>query len=86
MQTKGAKPMGRFAVRVELANYDDLVAARRGHLDPKTIRRSRIKGVVDPGATCLVLPLAVVKKLGLPITRQVQVHYGDGGQLREKLL
>jgi predicted aspartyl protease len=70
--------MGRFAVKVELANYDDLVAARRGHLDQKKVRRSRIKGVVDPGATRLVLPLTVVKKLGLPITGQVQVRYADG--------
>lgn len=38
----------------------------------------KIKGVVDPAATSLVLPLAVVKKLGLPATGQVQVRYADG--------
>jgi len=77
-KTKGAKSMGRFAVKVELANYGDLEAVRRGSLAEEEVRRSRIKGVVDPGATRLVLPLAVVKKLGLPITGQVKVRYADG--------
>ena len=84
MRTKGAKPMGRFAVRVELANYGDLEAARRDHLDQKKVRRSRIKGVVDPGATSLVLPLRVVKKLDLPVTDEVQVTYADGRTARRE--
>jgi hypothetical protein len=63
MRTKGAKPMGRFAVKVEIANRDDLGLARRGLLDQKKVRRKKIKGVVDPGATGLVLPLAVVRNL-----------------------
>ena len=78
MQTKGAKPVGRFAVKVEIANRDDLGSVRRGLLDEKKVRRTRIKGVVDPGATGLVLPLAVVEKLGLPATGQTQVRYADG--------
>ncbi len=78
MQTKGAKPMGRFAVRVEIANRDDLGLVRRGLLDQKKVRRKKIKGVVDPGATGLVLPLAVVRKLGLPVSGQTQVRYADG--------
>jgi clan AA aspartic protease len=69
---------GRFAVKVELANYGDLEAARRGLLNPKKVRRLKIKGVVDPGATGLVLPLAVVNKLGLEATGQRQVRYADG--------
>ena len=84
MRTKGAKPMGRFAVRVQLANYGDLEAARRGHLSQEKVRRSRIKGVVDPGATSLVLPLRVVKKLDLPVTDEVQVTYADGRTARRK--
>jgi clan AA aspartic protease len=78
MQIKGAKPMGRFAVRVEIANRDDLGLVRRGLLDQKKVRRTKIKGVVDPGATGLVLPLAVVRKLGLPVSGQTQVRYADG--------
>jgi clan AA aspartic protease len=70
--------MGRFAVRVEIANRDDLGLVRRGLLDQKKVRRKKIKGVVDPGATGLVLPLAVVRKLGLPLTGQTQVRYADG--------
>src|SRR5712692_8405185 len=77
MQIRGAKPMGRFAVKVEIANRDDLGSVRRGLLDEKKVRRTRIKGVVDPGATSLVLPLDVVKKLGLSVTGQTQVRYAD---------
>src|SRR5439155_758117 len=77
MRTKGAKPIGRFAVRVQLANYGDLEAARRGHLSQEKVRRSRIKGVVDPGATSLVLPLRVVKKLDLPVTRLMALNSND---------
>ena len=78
MQIRGAKPMGRFAVKVEIANRDDLGLVRRGLLDQKKVRRKKIKGVVDPGATGLVLPLAVVRKLGLPVSGQTQVRYADG--------
>jgi len=78
MRTKGAKPMGRFAVRVEIANRDDLGLVRRGLLEQKKVRRKKIKGVVDPGATGLVLPLAVVRKLGLPVSGQTQARYADG--------
>ena len=39
----------------------------------------KIKGVVDSGASRLVLPLAVVKELGLPIKKsKVKVRYADG--------
>lgn len=35
MRTAGTKPMGRFAVKVEIANHDDLGSVRRGFLDQK---------------------------------------------------
>jgi predicted aspartyl protease len=36
-----------------------------------------IRGVVDSGATRLVLPQAVAKKLGLPTSGKIKVRYAD---------
>ena len=71
--------MSRFTVEFEIVNNQDLTLALGGHLDPAKVRRRKIKGVVDSGASRLVLPLAVVKELGLPIkTSKVKVRYADG--------
>jgi predicted aspartyl protease len=79
MVTKEKKQMGRFAVEFEIANNRDLNNALGGHLDPAKVRRKVIKGIVDSGATRLVLPLAVAKELGLPIKRKkIKVRYADG--------
>jgi predicted aspartyl protease len=69
--------MGRFKVEIELANNEDTILARRGALDPAQVRRVRIQGVVDSGATRLVLPGAVAKQLGLPAAGKVAVRYAD---------
>lgn len=34
-----AKPMGRFTVNLEVANYDDVTLARHGVLRPDQVRR-----------------------------------------------
>jgi predicted aspartyl protease len=70
--------MGRFSVEVELANNDDVAQARRGSLPPNQIRRARIRGVVDSGATRLVIPESVAKLLGLETLSSAQVRYADG--------
>jgi predicted aspartyl protease len=81
MKTSGNQEMGRFHADVEIANYEDLVAARRGDLDPAKVRRATIRGTVDSGATRLVLPQALVKELGLTVKRKkIKVRYGDGRQ------
>jgi predicted aspartyl protease len=79
MITKEKKKMSRFSVEFEVVNEGDLVNALSGHLDPSKVRRKKLMGVVDPGASRLVLPLAVVKELGLPIKKsKVKVRYADG--------
>src|SRR6516165_7057620 len=79
MKTKEKPKMGRFSIEFEIANNRDLNNALGGHLDPAKVRRKKIQGVVDSGATRLILPLAVVKELGLPLKKQkVKVRYGDG--------
>ena len=71
--------MGRFSVEFEIANNEDLIAAKLGYLDPAKVRRKTISGVVDPGAAILVLPVAVAAELGLPIKeKKVKVKYADG--------
>jgi predicted aspartyl protease len=71
--------MGRITLDVEIVNNRDLENALSGYLDAKKVRRKTIQGVVDSGATRLVLPSAVVKELGLPLTeRKIEVRYADG--------
>ena len=46
------------------------------------MRRVKILGLVDSGATRLVLPQDTVKKLGLPSTGQVKVTYAIGSSAK----
>ena len=59
------KELGRFSVDFEVVNYRDLVASEIGALDAAKVRRARLRGVVDTGASHLVLPAKTVKQLGL---------------------
>src|SRR5579863_594762 len=70
--------MGRFSVEVELANDADLVRAQAGIIKPEQVRRERILGVVDSGATRLVIPTAVAERLGFDITSNMRAPYADG--------
>ncbi len=74
----GENGMSRFAVDVEVANFVDIAEAREGKLDPARVRRTRIKGIVDPGAARLVLPKKVVDDLGLLVVGTTTVRYADG--------
>ena len=79
MKTKYNHKMGRVSVDFEIANNRDLANALSGHLNPAKVRRKSIRGVVDPGATRLVLPQALAKELGLPIKKnKIKVRYADG--------
>lgn len=77
MAIAGARKVGRFNVEFEVANNDDLAQARHGKLDPTQVRRLKISGVVDPGASKLVLPATVVKQLGFPVKGKVKVRSAD---------
>lgn len=71
------KTVGRFHATIELANYGDLELARRGDLASKEVRRTTVRGVVDSGASELVLPEAVAKHLGIHSEGKVKVRYAD---------
>jgi predicted aspartyl protease len=87
MRSKGAGSVGRFSVEFEVANDGDLELLRRGMLPAEQVRRETIQGVVDRGAAMLVLPEAVVKRLGVRLGNKVKVRYADGrrAQRREAL-
>jgi predicted aspartyl protease len=75
---KGAKGVGRFSVEFDIANSEDLVRAKDGTLPEDKVRRTTVSGIVDPGAAMLVLPEAVVKRLGLSLGEKIKVRYADG--------
>ncbi len=72
--------LGRFSEELVLANSEDLMMARRGLLSHQDVRRVTIRGVVDTGATRLVIPAAVAQKLGLPTAGKINARYADGRQ------
>jgi aspartyl protease family protein len=79
VKTAGKPKMGRVTIAVEIVNNRDVANASAGHLEASKIRRMTIQGVVDSGATRLVLPAAVAKELGLPVKKsKVRVRYADG--------
>lgn len=77
-RSKNGYDLGRISVQFEVANYGDLVGVERRILTPDKVRRTIITGVVDTGASRLVLPEAVGKLLGLTKTDKVRVRYADG--------
>jgi predicted aspartyl protease len=78
----GEDSMGRFSVEFEVANAIDVALASQRKLSPGKVRRLRISGVVDPGATRLVLPASVVKALGVPKVDRITVRYADRRKLQ----
>jgi len=73
----GGDKVGRFAIEFDVANFADVANAREGIIQPEKVRRETISGVVDCGAVQLVLPLSVVKRLGLKSSAKVRVRYAD---------
>ena len=69
--------MGEIVASVDLENTADRNIVDAGLRDESTIRRTTVDGVVDTGASMLVLPENVVGRLGLETQRQVVVTYAD---------
>jgi predicted aspartyl protease len=70
--------MGRFSVALEVENYNDIVLSESGQIDSNAVRSMHIDGIVNSGATRLVLPSSVARKLGLPVTRRTRTRYTHG--------
>jgi|SRR5579875_1532127 len=69
--------MGKINVEIALANNRDVQMFEGGSLAAEKVRRAWIRGLVDTGASHLVLPANVVKQLGLPEIRTSTVRYAD---------
>ncbi|RJP34504.1 MAG: hypothetical protein C4547_10795 [Phycisphaerales bacterium] len=78
--------MGRFSVEIELANNKDLDLASEGFLPPSDVRRVCVRGVVDTGATRLVLPEPVAAQLGLADVGDTAVRYADGRTAQRRMV
>ena len=77
MRSKGAYGVGRFSVQFEIANHVDVIDEQRGLLEPGKVRRMMVRGVVDSGATKLVLPGKIARQLGLPRLGKGKVRYAN---------
>lgn len=72
--------MGRVSVEVDLVNHADVICAQRGVLPAEQVRRVRVKGMVDTGASYLVVPKTVADQLGVPVKGKARVSYADRRQ------
>lgn len=72
--------MGTVRVPVKLTNEIDERLAGRGLLNPSLVRVCEIEALVDTGAARLVLPVDVVRALGIRIQGQQLATYADGRQ------
>jgi len=77
--------MGRVMVKAKLTNYDDIARHRAGEIPSEQIRGVEKDGLVDTGATMLVLPEDVTQQLGLSIVREVNVTYADGRREKRRI-
>ena len=77
MNANGESTMGRITVEIALANNQDVQMADRGLLPVEQVRRARLAGVVDTGATHMVLPEQIVQQLGVPLRGDAMVRYTD---------
>ena len=75
--------MGRFFVGLRLANRIDVTDAQRGLLAPENVRQVTVSGLVDTGATRLVIPASVAEQLGAREVGEIQVRYADLRETRQ---
>jgi clan AA aspartic protease len=68
--------MGKVMTKMTLTNPADVLARRR------RARAVRIEGLVDTGATTLVLPREVCRRLGLRLLGTRRVRYANGKTAR----
>jgi predicted aspartyl protease len=78
--------MGRITVEFSIANYKDVVMADAGSLPPDQVRRATLQGVVDTGATRLVLPESIVQQLGLTPSGEATVRFADRRSARRAMV
>jgi clan AA aspartic protease len=72
--------MGKVVVAAQIENLEDLFKADQGALPPDQVRRVEVTdALIDTGATGLLLPKSIIRRLGLqPLrTRQARTIAGQ---------
>jgi clan AA aspartic protease len=72
--------MGSVMTKVTLWNNTDLDKVAEGTLRPGDVRTAEIEALVDTGATQLVIPIDICRRLGLRPGRTVPVLLADGSE------
>ena len=70
--------MGRVMAKMKLTNHIDSENAVSGVISPDEVRSVEVEGLVDTGATMLVLPSDIVAELGIRHRGTRPVRYADG--------
>jgi clan AA aspartic protease len=86
--------MGKVMSKVKLTNAHDAESARRGTLHPDQVRTLEMEGLVDTGATLLMIPEEAAAALELPEVGKRPIRLADGrirsfpvvGSLRVEIL
>jgi clan AA aspartic protease len=77
--------MREIYAETKITNYEDLAALARNIIKPEEVRSITLKGRIDTGATCLMVPREVYQKLGLRELKEVEVTYADHRRKRSLL-
>jgi clan AA aspartic protease len=80
--------------KIRLTNQHDLASAREGRLRPDQVRSLEMEGLVDTGATLLIIPEEAAAFIGLPQVGTRPIRLADGrvrrfpvvGDLRVEIL
>src|SRR3954449_1017320 len=70
--------MGKVMTKLTLWNNTDLDLVSRGMMKPEDVRTETVDALVDTGATPLVLPLDLCRRLGLSTLKPATVRLADG--------
>ena len=70
--------MGEVRATVKLTNATDTALMRRNLLQPEGVRSLEASALIDTGVVSLVLPSAVVERLGLLRPFKQVAEYADG--------
>jgi clan AA aspartic protease len=73
--------MGFTYARIELVNADDQALVRRKLLPESKVRKTKVKALVDSGASSIAINERIQKKLGLPLFRTGTAELADGSKI-----
>lgn len=74
---RGGETMGRVVIEFMVTNNQELQTANLGRMPSDQVRSFQLEGVVDTGATHLVLPTDVADRLGVPKAGEEVIRSGD---------